>query len=123
MGPGQRSHLDLASSGQGPRALDLQLKDKVAVVTGASKGIGLAVVKGLAAEGVQVVAGARGTESLGSIERVTAVALDLATPDGPARLIARALELHGHIDVLVNNVGAVKMRLQGFLGTSDDEFK
>ena len=103
--------------------MDLQLKDKVAVVTGASKGIGLAVVKGLAAEGAHVVAGARGIESLGGMERVTAVALDLATPDGPARLMARALELYEHIDVLVNNVGAVRMRLQGFLGTSDEEFK
>jgi NAD(P)-dependent dehydrogenase (short-subunit alcohol dehydrogenase family) len=102
--------------------MDLKLVDKVAVVTGASKGIGLAIVKALAGEGARVVAGARGVDALGGIERVTAVALDLATPDGPGQLIRRALDDHGRVDVLVNNVGAVRMRLQGFLGTSDDEF-
>jgi NAD(P)-dependent dehydrogenase (short-subunit alcohol dehydrogenase family) len=103
--------------------MDLRLTGQVAVVTGASKGIGLAIVKGLAAEGAQVVAGARGIDALAGLERVAAVALDLATPDGPARLIGRALEAHGRVDVLVNNVGAVRMRLQGFLGTSDEEFE
>lgn len=102
--------------------MDLQLKGKVAVVTGASKGIGLAIVRALVEEGARVVAGARGVEALGGIEGVTAVALDLATPEGPAQLVRRALDEHGRLDVLVNNVGAVRMRLQGFLGTSDDEF-
>jgi NAD(P)-dependent dehydrogenase (short-subunit alcohol dehydrogenase family) len=102
--------------------MDLRLRDKVAVVTGASKGIGLAIVKALVEEGARVVAGARGVDALQGIERVTAVALDLATPEGPERLVRRALDDHGRVDVLVNNVGAVRMRLQGFLGTSDDEF-
>jgi NAD(P)-dependent dehydrogenase (short-subunit alcohol dehydrogenase family) len=96
---------------------------RVAVVTGASKGIGLAVTRALIEEGARVVAGARSTESLKGLDRVTAVALDLGSPEGPARLIQRALDEHGRIDVLVNNVGAVRLRLQGFLGTSDEEFE
>jgi NAD(P)-dependent dehydrogenase (short-subunit alcohol dehydrogenase family) len=102
--------------------MDLELADKVAVVTGASKGIGLAVTRALVDEGARVVAGARTTESLDGIDRVTAVALDLAAPDGPSLLIERAVDEHGRVDVLVNNVGAVRLRLEGFLGTSDDEF-
>jgi NAD(P)-dependent dehydrogenase (short-subunit alcohol dehydrogenase family) len=102
--------------------LDLDLADKVAVVTGASKGIGLAATRALVAEGAHVVAGARRPESLDSLERVTTVAVDLAAPDGPALLIERAIRQHGRVDVLVNNVGAVRLRLEGFLGTSDEEF-
>jgi NAD(P)-dependent dehydrogenase (short-subunit alcohol dehydrogenase family) len=103
--------------------LGLQLTDKVAVVTGASKGIGLAVVRALVQEGAFVVAGARSTDSLEGLERVTGVAVDLGAPDGPAQLIQRAMDEHGRIDILVNNVGAVRLRLEGFLGTSDEEFE
>jgi NAD(P)-dependent dehydrogenase (short-subunit alcohol dehydrogenase family) len=102
--------------------MDLQLQDKVAVVTGASKGIGLAITKALVSEGARVVAGARTIDALAGVDRTTAVALDLVAPEGPERLIRRALDDHGRVDILVNNVGAVKMRLQGFLGTSDDDF-
>jgi NAD(P)-dependent dehydrogenase (short-subunit alcohol dehydrogenase family) len=102
--------------------MDLQLEDKIAVVTGASKGIGLAITKALVREGARVVAGSRTIEALSGIDRVTAVAVDLVAPEGPELLIRRALGDHGRLDVLVNNVGAVRMRLQGFLGTSDDEF-
>jgi NADP-dependent 3-hydroxy acid dehydrogenase YdfG len=62
--------------------MDLELTDKVAVVTGASKGIGLAVTRALTAEGALVVAGARTTKSLEALERVTAVEVDLASPGG-----------------------------------------
>jgi NAD(P)-dependent dehydrogenase (short-subunit alcohol dehydrogenase family) len=103
--------------------VDLQLTGKVAVVTGASKGIGLATVRTLAGEGALVVAGARGTDSLVGIDGVTSVAVDLAATDGPARLIDHAVEQHGRVDILVNNVGAVRIRLDGFLGTSDEEFE
>src|SRR5690348_4828430 len=103
--------------------MNLELADKVAVVTGASKGIGLAVVRALADEGARVVAGARTVDALRGLERVTAMGVDLSTADGPARLIQRALDQHGRIDVLVNNVGAVRLRLEGFLGTSDQEFE
>jgi NAD(P)-dependent dehydrogenase (short-subunit alcohol dehydrogenase family) len=103
--------------------MDLELTDKVAVVTGASKGIGLAVTRALVAEGARVVAGARNVDSLGGIERVTAVSVDLASREGPGRLVQRALDEHGRVDLLVNNVGGVKLRLQGFLATSDEEFE
>jgi len=102
--------------------MDLDLQDKVAVVTGAGKGIGLATTKALADEGAHVVAGSLTTDSLDGLKGVTAVAVDLATPGGPGQLIQRAINEHGQVHVLVNNVGAVRMRTQGFLGTSDDDF-
>ena len=102
--------------------MDLELKDKVVVVTAASKGIGLAIARGFAAEGARVVAGARTVDALKGLERVTPFAVDLASKEGPARLVSGALQTHGRIDVLVNNLGGVKIRLGGFLGTSDEEF-
>ena len=103
--------------------MDLKLTDKVVVVTGASKGIGLAITRAFVDEGAHVIAGARSTESLTGMARVTAVALDLTARDAPARLVQRALDAHDRVDVLVNNVGAVRLRLEGFLGTSDEEFE
>jgi NAD(P)-dependent dehydrogenase (short-subunit alcohol dehydrogenase family) len=103
--------------------MDLELKDKVCVVTGASKGIGLAVTRALVAEGAVVVAGARTVENLQGIERVTSVAVDLGSAGGPGQLVKRAVDDHGRIDVLVNNVGGVRLRLKGFLGTSDEDFQ
>jgi NAD(P)-dependent dehydrogenase (short-subunit alcohol dehydrogenase family) len=103
--------------------VDLELSDKVAVVTGASKGIGLAVVHELAAEGAKVVAGARNVQALDGIERVTPLSVDLADPDGPARLVRQAVDAFGRVDVLVNNVGAAHVRLDGFLRLSDADFE
>jgi NAD(P)-dependent dehydrogenase (short-subunit alcohol dehydrogenase family) len=102
--------------------VDLDLDGKVAVVTGAGKGIGLAVTKALADEGAHVVAGSRSTDSLDGLKGVTAVAVDLSSAAGPAELIQHAIEVHGQLDVLVNNVGAVRIRTEGFLGTSDEDF-
>jgi pimeloyl-ACP methyl ester carboxylesterase len=71
--------------------MDFRLAGKVAVVTGASKGIGLAVTRALVGEGVSVVAAARSlTADLAQLTaqgRVHPVEVDLGTPDGPARLI------------------------------------
>ncbi len=99
--------------------MDLQLEAKVAVVTGASKGIGLAVVRALAAEGARVVAGARTVGGLTGIDGVTAIEVDLVEPSGSPRLIDEAVDRHGQVDILVNNVGGVALRLDGFLQVSD----
>jgi 3-oxoacyl-[acyl-carrier protein] reductase len=95
--------------------MDLGLNNKVAVVTGASTGIGLAVVKGLAAEGAHVVMAARGADRLDAEARrisgshgvqALSVACDVAAADGCAALVAATEERFGGADVLFNNAGA-----------------
>ena len=105
--------------------VDTNLTDKVAVVTGASKGIGLATTQALVAAGAHVVAGARHTSSdldaLVAAGSATFVTADLATADGPKTLLAAAAE-RGGIDILVNNTGAVTPRFDGLLSVSDDDW-
>lgn len=106
--------------------MELHLSGKVAVVTGASKGIGLAVTQALADEGVSVVAGAREVSDdlsrLADSAQVRPVLVDLATPEGPARLIDAAISTFGGLDVLVNNVGGTRPRTEGFLSVTDDDW-
>jgi NAD(P)-dependent dehydrogenase (short-subunit alcohol dehydrogenase family) len=106
--------------------MDLHLTGKVAVVTGASKGIGLAITRSLAAEGVHVVAGAmHGSPELDVLadqKDVHPVLVDLTTPEGPALLITEAVSRFDTIDILVNNVGAVRPRLDGFLAVTDQDW-
>jgi NAD(P)-dependent dehydrogenase (short-subunit alcohol dehydrogenase family) len=105
--------------------VDLDLAGRRVLVTGASKGIGLAVVRAFVAEGATVVAGARSSapelDELIASGEVRHVAVDLSTADGPDRLVASALE-DGALDVLVNNVGAVTPRLDGFLEVTDEHW-
>src|ERR1700730_7342810 len=103
--------------------MDLMLEGKTAVVTGAGKGIGFAVTKALAREGARVVAGSLTTDTLIGLDGVTPVRVDLADPAGPAQLVQRALDDHGGVDVLVNTVGATRVRLDGFLAVSDEDFE
>jgi len=101
--------------------MDLELAGKTAVVTGASKGIGLAVTTALVAEGVRVIAGSRSSsaelDALGDAVRF--VPVDLSTAAGPAALIAEATD---GLDILVNNVGALTPRTTGFLDVSDEDW-
>ncbi|KUN10506.1 3-oxoacyl-ACP reductase [Streptomyces yokosukanensis] len=105
--------------------MDMQLKDTVAVVTGASRGIGLAIADAFAREGAHVVAGSRSItpelEALREAHGVTAVAVDLSTADGPDALVRHAVERHGRVNVLVNNLGAATPR-PSFLDIDDAEW-
>ena len=106
--------------------MDLGLTGSVAVVTGASKGIGLAISRALVAEGAHVVAGARepSDELTALVDEGHAdfVEVDLASPEGPAELVASAMARHRHLDVLVNNVGGAATRTGGFLSVTDDQW-
>src|SRR5690242_4810419 len=106
--------------------MNMGLTGRTALVTGASRGIGLAIVAALAAEGVRVVAAARNVTA--ELKETGAIALpvDLSTPEGPAHLVERAVaELGEDLDLLVNNVGGGDPGangVRGFLGFADDEW-
>ena len=111
--------------------MDLGLKNKVAVITGSSRGLGLAAAKALAAEGCFVCLSARTASRLqqaqeevaaiaGGANQVTAVAADVSEPDGIKAIIDGAVTRFGGIDILVNNVGLG--RGAGLLDTPDEEW-
>ncbi len=95
--------------------MDLDLVDRVAIVTGSSRGLGLAAAKALAAEGCFVTVCARGEDRLrqaavevgaaGDPGKVLAVAADVSTPAGVEAVIGRTVAGFGGLDILVNNVG------------------
>ena len=112
--------------------MDLGLRDKIAIVTGSSRGIGLASAKALAAEGCRVCVCARTEGQLraaaeevsriaGGSDRVLAVTADVSRLDGVQAVVDKAAATFGGIDVLVNNVALG--RGAELLDTSDEEWE
>ncbi len=118
--------------------MDLSLADKVAIVTGSSRGLGLGSAAALVQEGCRVTICARGQARLEEAAtelrrlagpglppgdkavRVLPIAADLATAQGVEQVVARTVEAFGGLDILVNNVGLA--RGSGIVDTSDAEW-
>ncbi|MFG1997954.1 SDR family NAD(P)-dependent oxidoreductase [Spirillospora sp. NPDC048911] len=110
--------------------MDLQLSGRVAVVTGASKGTGLAITRTLLEEGARVVAASRkSSPELDALAgpNLVHVAVDLMDPEAPGRVVERAVEEFGGLDILVNNAGGpppgASLPRFGFLTPDDDDWR
>jgi 3-oxoacyl-[acyl-carrier protein] reductase len=112
--------------------MDLQLADKIAIVTGSTRGLGFATASALLEEGCRVTICARGEAGLveataklrtipGAADRLLALQADLATDKGVADVVVRTVETFGGLDILVNNVGLG--RGGGITDTSDGEWQ
>ncbi|GAA1866811.1 SDR family oxidoreductase [Pseudonocardia ailaonensis] len=107
--------------------MKLDLAGRTAVVTGASRGIGLAIAQALVGEGVRVAAGAlNGSPELTALAdegEMIVVLDDLTTTAGCETLVEQAVARFGGIDILVNNVGGVRPRTGGFVQVTDDDWQ
>lgn len=105
--------------------MDLQLFGKVAIITGASRGIGRAIAETLAAEGMKLALVARSRDLLDELAAMLATdclvqAVDLREPDAAAGVAAAAVARFGQLDLLVNNAGAT---VRGdFLGLTESQW-
>ncbi len=102
-------------------SFDLQLEGLRALVTGGTKGVGAAVVRGLQAAGVQVMATARSAPAQ-TTEGVVHVAADLSTAEGAAEVARSALERWGGVDILVNVLGGSSSPGGGFAALDDERW-
>jgi 3-oxoacyl-[acyl-carrier protein] reductase len=105
--------------------MDLLLSNKVAIVTGASRGIGKAIAETLSAEGMKVVLVARSSAGLEAVAQSLPsesliIAVDLREPEAADQIVATAIEKFGKLDLLVNNAGATKRG--DFLTLTDQEW-
>ena len=112
--------------------MDLELKDKVAIVTGSSRGLGLACARALLEEGCRVTICARGEERLAGaaaelsvidrdVNRVLPIQADVSTEEGVEKVVSSTVERFGGLDILVNNVGLA--RGSTVVETSDAEWR
>ena len=109
--------------------MDLGLTGRVALVTGGSKGLGLASALALAGEGARVLISSRGADNLAAARRrieadggeCLTVSADMADPDTPTRLVQAAVGQWGRLDVVVANTGGPKPGPT--LGLSDEDIK
>jgi 3-oxoacyl-[acyl-carrier protein] reductase len=90
--------------------MDLQLDGRIAVVTGSSRGLGLASARALVDEGCRVTICARGADALAQAARdlgqqALPVRADVSTADGIAEVLAKTIDAFGGLDILVNSVG------------------
>lgn len=109
--------------------MDLGLKNKCALITGASKGIGKAIAEELAKEGANVAICARGKEGLETVAQelrahgvmVAAIAADVAKAEEVQRVLDGAIAALGRIDILINNAGAAW--IDHTLNTTDEQWQ
>jgi len=106
--------------------MDLLLSNQVAIVTGASRGIGRAIAETISTEGMRIVLVARSQPDLetaaASLPAESMVqAVDLRKPESAGQVVAETIRRFGRIDLLVNNAGATKRG--DFLSLTDEEWK
>ncbi|MEP1576994.1 SDR family NAD(P)-dependent oxidoreductase [Roseibium album] len=110
--------------------MDLGISGKIAVITGASAGIGRAIASELVANGVSVLIAARGADRLQqtvSVLRelpdanVASMAIDVSTPEAATRIVDKAIEVFGSLDILVNNAG--RAHAGGLLTSSEEDWQ